>query len=73
MSRLENEARRILSPFILGGERFIKLSRADLQLLAAWVIKSWMAYSLTRSEIENPFYRVRLPRDRSDVYPAATV
>ncbi len=55
MSRLENEARRILSPFILGGERFIKLSRADLQLLAAWVIKSWMAYSLTRSEIENPF------------------
>lgn len=55
MSRLENEARRILSPFILGGERFVRLSHDDVQLLATWVVKSWMAYSLTRSRIENQF------------------
>lgn len=55
MSQLENEARRILKPFILDGKTFVVLGQNDLRLLATWAIKSWMAYSLTLSDIENPF------------------
>ena len=55
MSQLEEEAKRILGPFILGGQRFVQLSESDLRRLAGWATKSWMAYSLTRSNIGNPF------------------
>jgi hypothetical protein len=76
MSQLENGAKRLLVPFILGGQPFVKLSADDLRLLAGWATKSWMAYSLTRSKYENPFsvndYRAitasSLPVDRCSIW-----
>ena len=55
MSQLEEDAKRLLGPFILGGRQVVKLSEDDLRRLAGWATKSWMAYSLTRSNISNPF------------------
>jgi hypothetical protein len=40
----------------------MKLSEDDLRLLAARATKAGMAYSLTRSAVENPFFGRRQPR-----------
>ena len=55
MSQLEEDAKRLLGPFVFGGAPFVKLGVDDLRRLAGWASKSWMAYSLTRSAISNPF------------------
>ena len=55
MSRLENEAKRILGPFIFEGQRVLRLSVDDVTLLATWTTKSWMAYALLYPQQHNPF------------------
>ncbi|MGW5071310.1 hypothetical protein ACWEQJ_35580 [Streptomyces cyaneofuscatus] len=55
MGTLEEEAKRILSPLILEGQENLDLDAEDLTLLSAWVTKTWMAYALTRSPLNNPF------------------
>lgn len=54
MSRLEDQVKRLLSPFFHEG-RPVRLSVDDLGLLATWATKCWMAYSLTKAPEQNPF------------------
>ena len=54
MSVLEAEAKAILEPFF-ATKRPIRLTTDNLSTLAAWAVKSWMAYALTRSTQQNPF------------------
>lgn len=55
MSRLEQQAKAVLGPFVLGGQRPLRLSRTDLRTVSTWATKSWMAYSLLRPAHQNPF------------------
>lgn len=54
MSRLENDAKAILGPFIFECST-LRLSANDLERLATWATKSWMAYALTGPTQRNPF------------------
>ena len=40
MSRLENEAKRAIGPYLLGSETFVKLGHDDLVSLAGWAAKT---------------------------------
>lgn len=55
MSALESSAKAILSPLVLEGHTYLRLSADDLVALATWATKSWMAYALLRLPHQNPF------------------
>lgn len=75
MSRLEDEVRHLVGPFIFG-EQGVVLDAEQLTTIATWATKSWMAYALNRSPLENPFttaeYRAMAaepkPLDRSRIW-----
>ncbi|MFE0134649.1 hypothetical protein ACFWY6_24255 [Streptomyces sp. NPDC059037] len=56
MSHLEGEAKDILAKFIFDGGT-LQLTEGNLQTLATWASKSWMAYALTLAAHQNPFTR----------------
>ncbi|WP_144009282.1 hypothetical protein [Enemella evansiae] len=55
MSRLENRVKHLLDPLIRGHASWVKLSTDDLQTLATWVSKTFMAYLTIREDFKNPF------------------
>lgn len=55
MSNLENQAKSLLGPVLFRERPTVRLSTDELTSLAAWATKTWMAYSLTRSDQSNPF------------------
>ncbi len=54
MSRLEDNVKRLLGPFV-ESDLPVRLTVEDLTTLATWATKCWMAYALTRPRINNPF------------------
>jgi hypothetical protein len=54
MSDLENAAKEILEPFIFNYRGTLRLSADNLETLATWATKTWMAYALTRPAQGNP-------------------
>lgn len=54
MSQLESDVKELLWRFYARHET-LRLSIEDLQLLATWATKSWMAYALTNAPTSNPF------------------
>lgn len=54
MSGLEADAKRIVGPLVLRGER-VWLGPEEQRVLARWAVKTFMAYALTLGPIENPF------------------
>lgn len=76
MSRLEDQVKQIVAPFVFDGDRHVTLSAVDASTLATWATKSWMAYALTGPAQRNPFlfdeYRAisasPQPLDRSQIW-----
>jgi hypothetical protein len=76
MSRLEDQVKQIVAPFVFDGDSHVTLSADDLLILATWATKSWMAYALTGPAQKNPFlveeYRemaaLPQPLDRSQIW-----
>ncbi len=55
MGQLEDQVKQRLGPFVIEGRTPIKLLEEDLVIIAAWAVKAWMAYALTRPIQGNPF------------------
>lgn len=76
MSRLEEQVKQLVAPFVFHGERHVTLSVDDVLTLATWATKSWMAYALTMPAQKNPFildeYRAMAaspqPANRSQIW-----
>ncbi len=54
MSALEGAAKNIIGPFIFDHET-LHLSPSDLETIATWATKTWMAYALNYDQLTNPF------------------
>lgn len=56
MSARESDVQRALGPFLFQS-RAVRLSSADVSRIAAWAVKTWMAYALNLGQLQNPFSR----------------
>lgn len=70
MARLEDRAKAILLPFRKAGWP-VRLSLTDLECLATWATKSWMAYALLKGEPDNPFTQAEYRQMASSPAPLA--